>query len=146
MPNLRSPEIKLGAMTFLILLSAAGCGGGAGPGTHPVQGQVRLADRDVKVLAGHCLEAALMSDPLVRAYGEIQEDGGFALVTYRAGVISQGVLEGEYRARIVLSDDDVERRRQAAEAIDARYLDFDASGLTFQAPAGDFVTLDVIRR
>ena len=145
MSSLRRTGFKLGGLPLLILLSVAGCRD-EGPETHPVNGKLQLADSDVKVLAGHCLEAALTSDPLVRAYGQIQEDGSFALETYQAGVISPGAVAGQYRVRVVLSDDDPERRQQAAGAIDPRFLGFETSGLTISAPADELVTLALNRR
>jgi len=128
-----------------LVLLAAGCGS-SGPATHPVKGQVQLAGGDAALLAGHSLEVALASDSTVRAYGEIQEDGTFSLETLHAGEIKSGALAGTYVARIVLSDDDPQRARQVAAAIDPHVLDFKASGLSIQVPAAEVVTLPIKRR
>lgn len=132
-------------LTSMMLTGLAGCGAN-GPAMYSVVGQIRLTDGDARLLAGHSVEAALESDPLVRAYGEIQEDGSFALETFRAGAVRKGTVQGKFRARIVLSDDNPERRRLAAEAIHSRFRDFDGSGLTFESPAAERVTLTLSRR
>ena len=68
----------------LLSLAFTGCGPG-GPKTHPVRGKVELAGADAAPLAGSHVEAALVSDPNVRASGEIQPDGRFSLQTLHAG-------------------------------------------------------------
>jgi hypothetical protein len=128
-----------------LMLFATGCGS-SGPVTHPVKGQVQLAGGDAALLAGHSLEIALESDPTVRAYGEIQDDGTFSLETLHAGEIKRGAFEGKYVARVVLEDDDPDRARQITAAIDPRVLDFKTSGLSLHVPAADTVTLPIKRR
>ena len=123
----------------------AGCGGPAEPTTYPVSGQVQLASGDVKVLAGHNVEAALETDSAVRAYGLIKDDGSFELETLRAGVLKSGAAEGRYRVRVALSDDDPEARRQAAQALHPRFLTFDSSGLSFDVPTAAPVVLPLSR-
>jgi len=145
MSILRSLGAVERGLAAMILLAIAGCSE-SGPTTHHVKGQVRLAEQEAKFLAGHTVEAALVTDPLVRAYGEIQDDGSFSLETYRDGAVHKGVLGGKYLVRVVLSDDDAERRRQAAQAIDPRYFDFNASGWTIDAPTDEIVSLNLIRR
>jgi hypothetical protein len=145
MSNLRSPDAGMRGLAALILFAIAGCSE-SGPETHRVTGQLRLAEQEATFLAGHTVEAALATDPLVRAYGEIQDDGSFALETYRDGVVHKGALGGKYLVRVVLSDDDAERRRQAAQAIDPRFFDFNASGWTIDAPTDEIVSLNLIRR
>jgi hypothetical protein len=128
----------------VFLLSLAGCSGGVV--THPVQGQVQLDSGDATALAGHVVEAALQSDPQVRASGEIQSDGSFVLHTHDGGVIRRGAAAGSYLVLIVLSDDDQVRRRLAAHAIHARFLRFDQSGLSLQVPAAETASLKLSRR
>ncbi len=140
---------RLGKWTAVVMLSSlglSGCGGPAGPKTSPVKGQVQLAGGDIKDLAGHSLEAALETDSSVRAYGQIQEDGSFALETLRAGVLLSGAAEGAYRVRVVLSDDDAEARRRAAEALHPRFLQFDSSGLSIRVPSNAPVTLTLSKQ
>jgi hypothetical protein len=136
----------LTAFAIVILWGIPGCGGSAGPKTHAVNGQVQLAGGDVKDLAGHSLEAALGTDLTVRASGQIQEDGSFSLETLQAGVLHSGAVEGAYRVRIVLSDDDPEARRRAAQALHPRFLQFDSSGLSIQVPNNDPVTVVLSRQ
>ncbi len=124
---------------------APGCSGSSGPAIHTVQGKLELAGGEIASLAGHSLEAASQSDPKIRAYGAIRDDGSFSLETLQAGAVRKGAFEGKYQARIVLSDDDPQSRARAAKAIHARYLQFDTSGLTFQVPAKEAVVLRVSR-
>jgi hypothetical protein len=131
-------------MAVMGLLEVAGCSGG--PRTYPVRGKVELAAGDIQVLAGSNVEAALESDPTVRASGVIEPDGSFTLETLHAGAILKGAQEGNYQARIVLSDDDKEIRRQAARALAPRFLQFQTSGLSFQVPTQSGVTLIVAPR
>jgi len=136
----------LAAFSVVILWGIPGCGGSAGLKTHAVNGQVQIAGGDVKDLAGHSLEAALDTDLTVRASGQIQEDGSFSLETLQAGVLHSGAVEGAYRVRIVLSDDDPEARRRAAQALHPRFLQFDSSGLSIQVPNNDPVAVVVSRQ
>src|SRR5688500_4014203 len=111
----------------VLILAIAGCTQ-SGPPVHPVKGQVQLAGGDNRPLAGHIVEVALASDPLVRASGEIKPDGQFQLEALLEGQLRKGAPEGKYLARIVLADDDPQLRRAAAAAIDPRHLKFDTSG------------------
>jgi hypothetical protein len=102
---------------------------------------VELAAGDVAQLAGNQVEAALDGDPTVRASGVIQPDGTFALETLHDGVITKGAREGNYRARIILSDDDRASLRRSAQALHPRFLQFQTSGVSFQVPADGDVTV-----
>ena len=139
-------ESKWSVVVVLGLLTIAGCRGPAGSTSYPVKGQVQLAGGEVKVLAGHSLEAALEADSNVRAYGSIQDDGSFELETLRAGVLQSGAAAGKYRVRVALSDDDPEARRRAAEALHPRFLPFDSSGLSIQVPTDTPVTLQLSQK
>jgi len=107
---------------------------------------LELPQGDVSALAGHNIEVALESDPLVRAAGQIQENGVFTLETLAGGEIRKGAIEGNYKARLVVVDDDAESKRRALAAIDPRYLQFEVSGLSFHVPAKDVVKLQVSPR
>jgi hypothetical protein len=133
-------------LTVLLVLAVAtlGCTGGAA--THPVKGQFQLEGGDASQLSGHVVEAVLETDPQVRASGEIQSDGSFTLESLHAGVIQEGATAGKYQARIVLSDDDGERRRAAAKALNPKYFAFEKSGLAFEVPAAETVALKLSRR
>ena len=132
-------------ITAGLLLSSVGCTQG-GPKTHPVKGRVEAAGVDLQTLAGHTVEIALESDPKVRAAGQIQEDGSFAVETLHGGAVLKGASEGTYRARIVLADDDLASRNRAAKAVHPRYFQFEKSGLTVSVPAAEVVSLRVTRR
>src|SRR5262245_22713155 len=96
------------AAALVGLLDVVGCGPG-GPPTYTVRGRGELAGGDVKVLAGHTIEAQLTSDNLVRADGAIQEDGSFWLQTLYKGVKLNGAQEGTYEVRFLFSDDDKQK-------------------------------------
>lgn len=123
----------------------AGCGGSSVK-THPVAGKIEIPSGDIKPLAGHTVEVALDSNPAVRAAGQIQDDGSFQLETLQGGSILKGAVEGTYKARIVLADDDIGQRNLAAKAIPSRYLQFEKSGLSLQVPATENVSLKILRR
>jgi hypothetical protein len=130
---------------YFLVLALAGCNT-SGPAVHPVKGQIQLAGGDNSPLAGHIVEIALASDPLVRASGEIKPDGKFQLEALLEGQLRKGAPEGKYLARIVLADDDPQVRNAAAAAIDPRHLKFDTSGLSLQVPVKEPVQLQVLRR
>ncbi len=130
----------------LTILATVGCGP-FGPATFPVSGKLDLQGGSSEVLAGSVIEASLVSDPLVRASGEVQPDGTFALETLHDGAIRSGAFEGTYIVRLTPPDDDAESRKRAAAAIHSKYLQFNQSGLTIEVAATDnFVTLPVTRR
>lgn len=122
------------------LFTSIGCGS-KGPKTHPVVGKIELETGDVADLAGSNIEAASLADPTIRASAEIQSDGSFKLETLHEGVIKKGAIEGEYRVRIILNDDDPKSRKRAAKAIARRFLEFDTSGLLLAAPSKEAVVL-----
>ena len=130
---------------LLILAALVGCSKG-GPKTHLVSGRVELAGADVGLLAGHTVEVALRSDPHIRAAGEIQPDGSFTLQSVQASAVLSGAVEGEYQARIILSDDDLARHSAAAKVVHPRFLQFDKSGLALRVPSAQAIALPVTRR
>ena len=127
------------------VVAFAGCGG-SGVKTHPVAGKIEVPSGDIKPLAGHTVEVVLDSNPAVRAAGQIQEDGSFELETLQGGSVLKGAVEGTYKARIVLADDDFSQRVAAAKAIPPRYLQFEKSGLSLQVPSAANVSLRILRR
>lgn len=122
------------ATSFLIAAAFVGCGPAA-PGVHPVEGRFIASDGgDVGLLGGHIVEVRLESDPLVRASGEIAPDGSFKLETLHQGDIVEGAFEGAHQVRILLSDDDRERKAAASKALSQEMLDFEKSGLRIASP------------
>jgi hypothetical protein len=133
------------AITASLFVASAGCGK-AGPKTHPVNGRIDVAASDLKALAGHTIELALESNPEVRASGQIQDDGSFAVETLHGGQVLPGAAEGTYKARLVLADDDIAAKKAATKSLHPRYLQFDKSGLVVQVPTAEVVSLKVTRR
>jgi hypothetical protein len=108
-----------------------------------VAGKVTLARGAVADLAGHHVEAALTTDPTVRASGVIRADGGFTLATLRGGTLVPGAREGTYRARILPADEADDGQKLRRPPVAARALRFETSGLEFTVPAAAEVTLAV---
>jgi hypothetical protein len=137
---------RLTGFGMLVVFSVVGLTGGCsrgGPTTHRVSGRVQLAGAEPSILAGHTVEAASIADPTVRAFGVIRDDGHFDLETLHRSSIRSGALEGNYRVRIVLSDDDPIARQKAAKAIPKRYLSHETSGLTMLVPTTSDTTFQL---
>jgi hypothetical protein len=107
---------------------------------------VSVPGGDVTALAGSTVEAALESDPTVRAAGTIEPDGTFRLETLQAGEVRKGAVAGTYKVRLILTDDDPAARKRAAKAVHPRALKFETSGLALQVPAAGDVTLELAAR
>jgi hypothetical protein len=110
----------------LVLIGVSGCGGIK---THPVKGKVVVEGGDVKKLVGANVEFQLDSDPSVRSYGEIKEDGTFELMTYHKGKSVPGVPEG--------------KAKPPPLPIHARFLRFTTSKLSFTVPTDGEITVKV---
>jgi hypothetical protein len=136
---------RTAAFAILAMLGVAGCGD-SGPKTYPVNGRIVLEGGETSPLTGHNIEASLNGEPTVRASGVIDDAGGFKLETLHAGAVLKGAREGTYTVRIVLSDDDKQKLRQARQAISPRYLKFETSGLSIQVPAAEDVKLELTRK
>lgn len=130
----------------IVSLGLVGCRESGGAVTYPVNGTVVLESSEPALLAGHNIEIALESDPAIRAFAEIQPDGHFELNTLHEGTVHAGAIEGVYRARIILSDDDALTRKQLAKTIDPKALMFDSTPFVVQVPADDPVLISVKRR
>lgn len=157
---------RLSVLGLALALAGTGCGGTK---THPVRGTVVVEDGDVKKLAGANVEFQLTSDPGVRSYGEIKEDGSFEMVTLHNGRTLSGAPEGSHTARIVISGDleeedepvkldadeapdwqTVLKQKNAAKQrkknplpVNARFLRFKTSGLSYQVPTPGDITVKV---
>jgi hypothetical protein len=127
------------------LLAASGCGR-LKTRPHEINGQVELTDGDVRQLTGGHVEAILVSDPRVQATGEISDDGSFSLQTVRNGELVNGVRDGEYLVRIVLSDEDSGYRLRRGAVLAHRYTQFKTSGLSIKAPPDGPVIVRVSSR
>jgi hypothetical protein len=127
------------------LLGGFGCGRPA-PKTFAVEGRVILPGVDLRQLAGGRVEVTLPSDRRVQAAGEIGEDGRFSLKTIHAGQPLIGAPQGEYQARIVLSDEDRGNRLRRGLPVARRFSNFKTSGLSVRIPPEGDVTLAVARK
>jgi hypothetical protein len=126
------------------LVTIIGCGVVTQPRIYEVKGKVELVGGDVRQLAGGHVEAVLPSDRRVTATGEIREDGSFTLQTYHAGQTLEGVQQGTYEARIVLTDEDSGHKLRRGPVLAPRFSKF-TSGLTINVPSDD-VVLKVTRQ
>jgi hypothetical protein len=124
------------------MFSLTGCGRG-GAKTYPVKGRIALESGEVQLLSGSHVEAALVSDPFVIAAGEIKPDGTFALETLRAGEIQKGAPPGDYKVRIIPTEDNPEAARKLSKVMDSSARRFESSGLTLQVPAKGEITLNL---
>jgi hypothetical protein len=126
------------AALFLVSLLFAGCSGQAGK-THPVSGKVEVKDGDVAMLTGSSVQLVQDADESIRPYGNIDASGNFTVKTLYQGNIVQGAPEGKYKARIMLADESDEGvPKRKGNPIHPRYLDFQASGLSFTVPSSDY--------
>ena len=114
----------------------AGCGGS--DGAVPVAGQVAWPGGD---LAGHMVEVAQVNDPTVRGFGTIGPDGRFALERLVDGKTAPGLPPGEYKARLILSDEGDGQTKKPK--VPARYLDVRTAGWSVTVPASGDVALTV---
>lgn len=129
-----------------ILIAAVGCGGPSGPPVHQVKGTVEFDGLDTELLSGHNLEVALESDPHVRAFALIQPDGSFVLESLHEGVVFKGALEGNYKARLVIVDDDPQATRDLLKKVDPKVLRFETTALAVHVPSKENVALRITRR
>jgi hypothetical protein len=135
-----SRRLFVAILTCLTSVPIIGCRSDE-PKTHEVIGRIELQAGEIHPLVGSTVEVALISEPTVRGFGEIQEDGRFVLNSLQGGELRTGVLEGRYAARILPSSEDDSTQKRAIKAIGSRYRQFQTSGLTFTAPSPEPVVL-----
>lgn len=135
----------IGIILTGFVISMVGCQGN-GPPTYTVKGDLQLEGGDISLLSGGTVEAALESDPTIRAAGEIKPDGSFTLETLQNGAMVKGAREGKFQVRIVLPDDDAKARRLAAKEIAPRFLSFDKSELSLKSPSSGEIKLKVSKQ
>ncbi len=116
----------------LILVAMIGCG----PRTlSPVDGKVLFEPGIDFQFAGDTLEIRSENSPSDVGYGEIKPDGSFTIESLRDGEIVNGAPPGSYRARIVIADDDYDHKAAALKAVPKKYLSFETSGFSLDAPS-----------
>jgi hypothetical protein len=122
--------------TALVAFAAAVTAGCGGPKTYPVKGKVEFKGGDVKMLAGWRVGLRSVSDPETSASGTIEEDGSFEVGTVVNDKLRPGVQEGTYRVRVEPPDMQ-EEGSDPSPLIDARFQNFDKSGLEFTVTRGE---------
>jgi len=130
---------------WFVLVATVGCGP-TGPKLHPVAGKVAPADQELADLAGCSIEIVDTTNDANRGFALIQPDGQFSVESLQAGEVKQGIVDGLYKARIILNDEDQAARKRAASAVASRYHRFETSGLEISVPPADEVVLPVLRR
>jgi len=113
-----------GLLLILALLVVAGCG----QKNHPVKGKVTFKENGKPLGAGHVL-FQLVSDPDIKASGDIEEDGSYELGNSKG----MGALAGEYE---VLVQPRMLENDPTKSPIDNRFRDFKTSGLKYTVKPG----------
>lgn len=138
-------------LTACILFSGtAGCGGKAETpkapfDTSPVEGKVAFKGGKGRI---NLLERGKVwfksnKDPTVEAVGTIDSEGAFTMSTLTSDRAWPGVPPGQYKVRLeVPLDDD---REPQTNIVQAKYLDYDKSGLTVSVPVPSDFTIIVER-
>lgn len=127
---------------FVWFLLVSGCTD-LGPRLYPVSGKVQISGQDIGVLEGSAIEIMSNTDNNIRAAGTINADGSFILETLQMGRMQKGAREGDFKARIVISDDDKAKLRLANKAVQKKYLDFESSGWKVKVPVSSDVLLNL---
>ncbi len=115
---------------------------GCGPSlkTHSVKGQVVLKNGNIELLRESHVEFESETDSNVRGSGLIAADGRFRVEMLHKGTVLQGLPAGNYRARLVLSD---ETPAVKHANIARRYLDFRTSSLAVIVPSSREIVIDI---
>lgn len=123
----------IGDLMGLAFLTAlvAGC---SSSNQREVAGQVTIEPPQGLTFADDIVELRSKESPDFIAAGLIQPDGTFRVECLVGGKVLKGVPAGSYQARIVISDDDPERRKKVLGSINKKFLSFDTSELTITAP------------
>lgn len=85
----------------------AGCSSSTIPRTYPAKGKVVF--KGGKAVSGGTIELVSLSDPGLRAFGDIDSDGTFKLTALKDREEKPGVVEGEYEVFVELQSDRDER-------------------------------------
>lgn len=85
------------------------------------------------------IELQSVTNPTQFAYGQLTEAGGFAVESLIDGKIVKGAPAGKYRVRFIISDDDIEHKKELISKIDKRFLNHELSGWNVDVPGSDIV-------
>jgi hypothetical protein len=113
------------ALLAIIIVAAAGCGRS---GLVPVSGRVAYADGSPVPLGRVVIESPGGSRG---AWGRIKSDGRFTMGTRTE---RDGVAPGTYRVAILDACTSAGPEGPGKEFVDARFADFQTSGIEFQVP------------
>jgi hypothetical protein len=126
------------AVILLLAMALPGCGE-KGPPTFPVQGRI-VFEGEGNIFPLYDSQGGILFEsveqPGAQAYGAINEDGTFKLMTSVNGVAKEGAIAGTHRGRLVL---DEEVQKFVAE----QFLDLEKSGLTITVPTEGEVVVKI---
>ncbi|MGE3804781.1 MAG: hypothetical protein AB7K24_08930 [Gemmataceae bacterium] len=115
-----------------LLILVAGCGG---PASYPVKGVVQF--KDGTPLPGGSIELQAIAAPGTPIYGDIDEQGRFAL---------SAPATGEFRVIVLPREEGSSGFQPAPEIIDPRFRKYETSGLTLTVKEdGSDISLQVER-
>jgi len=115
----------------------AGCGPRA-PKTYPVTGKVVL--KGGGKLKGLAVEFQSVTDPDVRALGDINPDtGAFKMVSVLLNRGKEGVVEGEHRVRVF------NPLNEKSKAVHPKFQRFETSEITVTVPTDKELVIEVLR-
>lgn len=126
----------LNKILWIGLLLLVGCTNNAQP---TLSGKV--IHRDFADLKFHSdsIELQSVSSPQKLAFGGLSETGEFKIESLQEGKIVLGAPAGEYRVRLIVSDDDSGHRNDLLAKIDPKFLSFERSGWTVDVPGREVV-------
>ncbi len=118
------------AGALLVSMGLPGCGVAEAQPTFPVRGKI-LLEPPRSLLELHSTQGGILfqsvDQPDVQAYGAINEDGTFELMTSVNGVAKEGAIAGKHRGRLMLDD-------EVRHFVAPKFLDVEQSGITITVP------------
>jgi uncharacterized protein YodC (DUF2158 family) len=137
-------------VTLTGVLAATGLLAGCGkPGleTFPVSGKVVLKSGGPAPIAGNVIEFQSETDPTIRSYGMVEQDGSFTLTTLHAGKPLTGAVAGVHKGRYPMEIDgdfdDDGNPRKGKRRLNPKYARFEKSGWVIQVPVSGEVILTI---
>lgn len=115
---------------------AVGCSGQQQP---TLTGKVVHKEHSDLKFSADSIELQSVTNPTQFAYGQLTEAGDFAVESLIDGKIVKGAPAGKYRVRFIISDDDIEHKKDLISKVDKRYLNHELSGWNVEVPGSDIV-------
>jgi len=125
--------------TFIGLLAAALAVGCSSQQQPSLTGKVVHKDFSDFKFSEDSIELQSVTNPTQFAYGQLAETGDFEVESLSDGKIVKGAPAGKYRVRFVISDDDIEHKKELISKIDKRYLNHELTGWNVEVPGSDIV-------